>query len=97
MQERTPYIWLQEDEESGRAVCGCELRNQNGGPALWLCPLHEAASKLLEVCKLAKWALDLNDEFGTDIDRRHTAEEKVWHLLSQAIRDAEGETTGRKE
>ena len=97
MSKRTPYIWLQENEERGRAVCGCELRNLNRGPAVWLCPLHEAASNLLRASKLAKWALDLNDEFGTDIDRRHTAEEKAWHLLSEAIRDAEGKTTGRKQ
>jgi|GEM_PF-4658648 len=96
MSGRTPYIRLQEDEERGRATCGCELRNLNGGPALWLCPLHEAAEKLLQVCKLAKWALDLNDQFGDEIDRRHAVEEKAWHLLSQAIWDAEGKTTGRK-
>ena len=54
MSERTPYIWLQEDEEIGRAACGCELRNLSEGPAVWFCPLHEAAPNLLRASKLAK-------------------------------------------
>jgi len=70
MTKKEPYIWLQENEEGGRAVCGCELRTGSTGPSLWFCPLHNAAPKLLRACKLAKEALDLNDEFGNDINRR---------------------------
>ena len=51
MSKQKPYIWLQEHEYAGKADCGCELRNQAKGPALWLCPMHSAAQDLLRVVK----------------------------------------------
>ena len=63
-----PDIWLQEAEESGSADCGCRLdaeyrgeedSGNNGSPALFFCPLHAAAPKLLAVLKSSRRAIDL--------------------------------------
>lgn len=61
MPKQKPYIWLQEHEQSGKADCGCELKNQARGPALWLCPVHSAAQDLLRVVKcMNAWAKKIN-------------------------------------
>lgn len=44
------FIWLQEDEESGKADCGCLLERTGQGPRITLCPKHAAADALLEAC-----------------------------------------------
>lgn len=48
----TPYIWLQEHEKTGTAICGCELNNAgDDGPAFYQCPTHEIAFELLKELK----------------------------------------------
>ena len=64
MLKRRPYIWLQEHELSGKADCGCVLRNESQGPALWLCPMHSAAQDLLRICKhIIRWFKKRNLKF----------------------------------
>jgi len=51
---KEPYIWLNEEEVDGLADCGCSLNRDyksSDNPAVFLCPLHEAAGKLLEAAK----------------------------------------------
>lgn len=48
MANKRPYIWLQENEASGQADCGCRLEARMDGPAFWLCPMHKAAPELLK-------------------------------------------------
>lgn len=47
-----PYIWLQENEASGRADCGCTLNRTgptgDGDPIFYQCAMHDAAPELLE-------------------------------------------------
>ena len=43
-----PYIYLQHDEQTGIAMCGCMLDHSVGGdPRFWQCNLHEHADRLL--------------------------------------------------
>ncbi len=43
-----PYIYLQHDELSGTAMCGCTLDHGVGGdPRFWQCNLHDNAELLL--------------------------------------------------
>ena len=51
MPTKEPYIWLQEEEPEGTASCGCNLQNGERGPCLWLCPMHDAAPKLVAAIK----------------------------------------------
>jgi len=46
-------IWLQEDEQSGRAGCGCEIGShpEHGNPYLKFCPMHSAAAALKQACE----------------------------------------------
>lgn len=47
--EAVPWLWLQETEGGAEAEkCGCAIvRNYNGGgPAMFLCPAHEAGPRL---------------------------------------------------
>ena len=46
-EDTTPFIWLNEDEEEGRADCGCTLIRdyEGGGPAFIMCPRHLAGGK----------------------------------------------------
>lgn len=53
--------------------------------------LIAAAPDLLEAAIEAIRALDMDDEFGDDIDARHSAEENAYHLLLSAIKKAKGE------
>lgn len=45
-----PYIWLQDEEDSGMADCGCMLvlSPLSSGPAFHFCTMHAAAPELLE-------------------------------------------------
>ncbi len=54
MSNKRPYLWLQEDEASGRAVCGCMLEIRSRGPAFWFCSFHESAPELLEALHAIK-------------------------------------------
>lgn len=50
----TPWLWLNENENEAEAEkCTCALvRNyNNGGPAMFLCPEHEAGPQLLAALK----------------------------------------------
>lgn len=41
-----PWIWLEEDEAEGTALCGCRLVRDLGttsDPAVYQCPIHAAA------------------------------------------------------
>lgn len=58
MKKQRPDIWLQENEDSGKFDdCACRLEAEysepgdNGTPAFFQCPLHAAASNLLEALK----------------------------------------------
>lgn len=44
-----PWIWLQDNEDYGKANCGCELFQsfRDSGAAALLCPLHDSAPDLL--------------------------------------------------
>ncbi len=41
-----PWIWLQDNERSGTAECGCRLvaSHKGSGPALWTCRDHNRAA-----------------------------------------------------
>ena len=57
MARRIPDIWLQDDEESGTAVCGCQLVNDERGVQLYMCKKHRrdvaAAYELKQLRKKA--------------------------------------------
>lgn len=63
-----PYIWLQQNEPGDEAVCGCLLTAdyQEGGAALFFCPLHEAAREMKE--NLRDVLMVILDEAGNGID-----------------------------
>lgn len=42
-----PYIWLQDNEQVGRAECGCYI----DGDAFYQCALHAAAPAMLALLK----------------------------------------------
>lgn len=76
MGKRRPYIWLQENELSGRAVCGCELGNSSGGSAVWLCPIHEAAPELLKALErlMPLWDRDdVKEEYDAEFESAYQA------------------------
>ncbi len=48
----TPDIWLQDDEETGKADCGCLLEfDGDGDPFFIYCPMHKAAADTLAILK----------------------------------------------
>ena len=47
-----PYIWLQDDEQIGMALCGCMVDyDAEQAARLWQCNLHENAHLLLGALK----------------------------------------------
>ena len=50
---REPFIWLQERETRGEAVCGCVLEYLPDASVV-LCPMHEAAPALLDALRDAR-------------------------------------------
>ncbi len=53
-QDRLPgsYIYLQDNEQIGIAMCGCSLDyGPDGNPRFWQCNLHENAGLLLSALK----------------------------------------------
>lgn len=56
------FIQLQPNEEDAHADCGCYLArdNDNGDPAIYLCPKHTAAAELLEALQGLTNAIDLS-------------------------------------
>ena len=78
-----PWIWLQNTEEDGQAECGCTMiRDWDGDPAFFPCPLHDAAPRLLRACKAAE---DLLSELADG-----GAENPELDILKAAIAKAEG-------
>ncbi len=54
--ESSPFIWLNDGEQEGIAVCGCRLHHTPDNeaydnPAFTMCPTHAAAPDLLEALK----------------------------------------------
>lgn len=49
--KREPFIWLQEDETEGAADCGCRVIDDDQGVRVILCPLHQAAPRMIPAFK----------------------------------------------
>ena len=90
--EEMPYIWLQEQEQTGRAECGCRLTFDvpggagTEGPAFFQCPMHDATPKLLA-------ALEEAEEFlrPSSSKRVSIRSLEVHGSIRTAIRKARGE------
>lgn len=46
-----PFIWLQEDETEASADCGCRVIDDDRGARVQLCPLHQAAPRMVAAFK----------------------------------------------
>ena len=65
-----PDVWMQEDESTAQASCGCVIVRSyegSGDPALWLCELHRER-------RLIAAAAEAQEIFGDDELERHAAE-----------------------
>ena len=63
--ESSPYIWLNDSEHEGVAVCGCRLyyrKDHDGNVAFDFCPTHAAAPDLLKALEATQIALSYNPE-----------------------------------
>jgi len=88
---KAPDIWLQPDEDRGKADCGCVLKrgHQNtDDPAFSFCPLHQAAGELLEELQgLVGIVLDVA---GNRTDAIMEVDDPMILAAQKAIRKAEG-------
>jgi hypothetical protein len=69
--EAVPWVWLNENENSAKADNGIVLVRDynNGGPAVFLTPVHEAASNLLAA--LETLIEDMAETHQEEIDSNH--------------------------
>ena len=78
------YIWLQDEEEDGRAECGCHLiaSQEDSGPAIHLCPMHSAAPNMLRVLGVLQKRITTDKRFSIQQDF------SIYNELACAIKEA---------
>jgi len=82
--EPEPYLWMQENEVSAQAECGCELHFLRGpmDAAYFQCPLHAAAPDLLAACE------HFEAVYGPD--RTFYEMQQTMKMIHEAIAKAKG-------
>lgn len=84
------YLWMQEGEPNALAECGCTMvRDRDGSPCFWFCPLHAASPDLLAAAEEAE--RQFGEVVDTNLRPLPDGFQAAWHVVRAAIRKARGE------